>query len=238
MVSGRRLLAVLGAWLLGSLVLAGGTFAAFRISGQGAPDPNRLAPIIVAEVYLVLVAALALVLRPRFREVVALERCSATDIAMTVLLCAGAYAATGAIETLISPRAWSSAIAILKGMGSDDGRLAQAGPTLLFVIVLRACVLAPLGEELLFRGALFTWLRRRLPAGATIAITAAAFASIHGFPAILPLAFALGIAFGWVRERSGSTVPTIVVHAVHNVLMLAASYLLTGWSARLPRWGQ
>jgi membrane protease YdiL (CAAX protease family) len=54
---------------------------------------------------------------------------------------------------------------------------------------------------------------------------------------ILPLAFAIGIGFGWVRERCGSTVPTILVHAVHNVLMIALAYALTGWTARLPAWG-
>ena len=106
-------------------------------------------------------------------------------------------------------------IAILQAMGSDDGRLATAGPAVAGIIVIRACVLAALGEEALFRGVLYTWLRQRLPAGAAIPVSAAAHAAIHGFPAILPLAFILGLGFGWVRERSGSTVPTVVVHAVH-----------------------
>jgi membrane protease YdiL (CAAX protease family) len=55
-------------------------------------------------------------------------------------------------------------------------------------------LLAPLGEELLFRGALFTWLRRRLSSGATVALTAAVFAAIHGFPVILPLAFSAWVS--------------------------------------------
>jgi len=46
----------------------------------------------------------------------------------------------------------------------------------------------------------------------------------------------MGIGFGWIRERSGSTVPAIIVHALHNALMIALSYALTGWTARLPPW--
>jgi hypothetical protein len=122
-------------------------------------------------------------------------------------------------------------------MGSDDGRLATTGPAVAAIIIIRACLLAALGEEALFRGVLYTWLRRRLRASAAIPVTAAAHAAIHGFPAILPLAFILGLGFGWVRERSGSTVPTIIVHAVHNAALIGWSYYATGWTARLPTWG-
>ena len=122
-------------------------------------------------------------------------------------------------------------------MGSDDGRLATAGPAVAGIIVFRACLLAALAEEGLFRGVLYTWLRQRLPASAAIPVSAAAHAAIHGFPAILPLAFIMGLGFGWVRERSGSTVPTVIVHAVHNAALIGWSYYATGWTARLPAWG-
>ena len=125
----------------------------------------------------------------------------------------------------------------MKAMGSDDGRLATAGPAVAGIIVFRACVLAAVGEEALFRGVLYTWLRQRLPASAAIPVSAAAHAAIHGFPAILPLAFILGLGFGWVRERCGSTVPTVIVHAVHNAVLIAWAYYATGWTARLPTWG-
>ena len=93
------------------------------------------------------------------------------------------------------------------------------------------------GEEALFRGVLYTWLRQRLPASAAIPVSAAAHAAIHGFPAILPLAFILGLGLGWVRERSGSTVPAVIVHVVNNAVLIGWSYYATGWTARLPTWG-
>lgn len=236
-ITGRQLLAALGAWLLASGVAAGATVLALRfLAPDSATDPNTLAPIIVAAVYALLIATLAVVLRPRFRDIVALRRPAARDVALAAAACAAAYPVTGLIQTVIAPQSWADALAILPAMFSDDGRLASAGPTMTVVILLRACGLAAIGEELLFRGALYAWLRRRLSAIATIVITAAAFAAIHAFPPILPLVFALGIGFGWIRERSGSTVPTIIVHALHNSLMIVLSYALTDWTARLPPW--
>ena len=237
LITGRQLLAALGVWLLTSGVAAGATVLALRsLAPDSASDPNTLAPIIVAEVYALLIAALAIVLRPRFREVVALRRPAARDVALAIAVCTAAYLMTGLIQSLMAPESWTAALAILPAVFSDDGRLAIAGPVMTAVILVRACGLAAIGEELLFRGALYAWLRRRLSSTATIVISAAAFAPIHAFPPILPLAFAIGIGFGWIRERSGSTVPLIIVHALHNALMVALSYALTGWTARLPPW--
>ena len=54
--------------------------------------------------------------------------------------------------------------------------------------LLRACLVAPLAEELLFRGALFGWLRRRLPAWPAILVSAALFwVVIAGFRVLLRL---------------------------------------------------
>ena len=97
---------------------------------------------------------------------------------------------------------------------------------MLGLIVVRACVLAPLAEELLFRGALFGWLRRRLSASLTILLTAALFAGIHMMPLLLPITFLFGVAAGWVRERTGSTLPFFAIHVLNNVLTLAIAYVL------------
>jgi membrane protease YdiL (CAAX protease family) len=194
-------------------------------------------PIVVAEVYALLIASLVLVIRPRTAEALGLVRWNLADVGLAAIACGGAYLVTAAFQTAVGPWSWSEAIAILKAMGSDDGRLAAAGPASAAVIIVRACVLAALAEEMLFRGALYTWLRQRLLARSAIPLSAAAHAAIHGFPAILPLAFVMGLGFGWVRERSGSTVPTIVVHALHNAVMIVLAYQFTGWTARLPAWG-
>ncbi len=225
-------MAALGTWLLLSVAIAGGTALALR----GLVPPGRWSPILVAEVYTLLLLSLVAVLRPHFLAAVALRPCSVSDVVLAAIACGAAYLLTWVLQAALAPQSWRAALAILRGMGSDDGRLASAGPLLAGLILTRACVLAPIGEELLFRGALFTWLRQRWSAPTTLVLTAAGFAAIHGFLPILPLAFALGLGFGWIRERSGSTVPAIALHALHNLIMVSLSYAVTGWTARLPSW--
>jgi membrane protease YdiL (CAAX protease family) len=232
LVTGRRLLLTLGLWLLAAALIGTATaFAARRIGAAG------VTPIIVAEVYALLIAALMVVFRPRTSPALGLVPCRIRDVGLAVAACGTAYLLAAAFQAAAGPWPWSSAITILKAMGSDDGRLATAGPVTAAIIIVRACVLAALAEEMLFRGVLYAWLRQRLRASAAIPLSAAAHTAIHGFPAIFPLAFVMGLGFGWVRERSGSTVPTIVVHTVHNAVMIGLAYQVTRWTARLPAWG-
>lgn len=229
LMMGKRLLLALGVW-----VLAAGTLGAVTALGARSLGAADTTPIVVAEVYTLLIGALAVAIRPNTARALGLVRYRPADIALAACVCAGAYIITAALQTTIGPWPWSSTVAVLKAVGSDDGRLATAGPAVTAVIIVRSCVLAPLAEEVFFRGALYAWLRQRLSARSAIPISAAAFALIHWYPPILPLAFALGLGFGWVRERSGSTVPTIVVHALHNAVLIGLSYQLTGWTARFP----
>ena len=86
----------------------------------------------------------------------------------------------------------------------------------LFVIL--AAVFAPVTEELLFRGWLYTGLRRVIGIPAGILVTAALFALAHWESTHLyALAvFPVGLALGYIRERSGSIKATMTFHAVYN----------------------
>ena len=46
--------------------------------------------------------------------------------------------------------------------------------------------------------------------------TAAAFALCHGAPAVLPIHMGLGLYLGWLRERSGSLLPGMLMHFAYN----------------------
>jgi uncharacterized protein len=128
------------------------------------------------------------------------------------------------------------AIPVLKSV-TDVTRLPQADLLTLALIFARVLVLVPLAEELFFRGALYGWLRRYLPALPTILLTALLFGFEHtawGVPMprlffLVPLAFIYGIATGWVRERAGSTLNTAVMHVVVDAaLLIVASLLILG----------
>jgi membrane protease YdiL (CAAX protease family) len=98
------------------------------------------------------------------------------------------------------------------------------------LVVATACVAAPVGEELFFRRILQGWLEKRMPSahGAwAIGTTSLAFAAAHAGQglAYIPL-FPLGVVLGWLARRTGSIVPSILLHALFNgvsvALLLAA----------------
>jgi ABC-2 type transport system permease protein/sodium transport system permease protein len=93
-------------------------------------------------------------------------------------------------------------------------------------------------EELFFRGFLFTSLRMKLTPWRTIAATAVLFGLFHVVAAttlaperFLPSVF-LGLVLGWVRERTGSVLPCMVLHAIHNGLLLSIAYWRDELAAR------
>jgi hypothetical protein len=237
--SGVRLLVAVGVWICLSVAVGIATFAvASAVSPAWAADPDNLAIVITTEVYALLVASILIIAGGggRNRSAVGLKRVSSRDIATALVALAAVYAAAAIIhlglELVASPD--PSAVDIVLGIGSDGGRLADANLGATALIFSRILILVPLGEELLFRGALFTWIRRRRSAGMTIGMTAVLFAVIHGFPIILPAALLFGLAMGWVREQTGSVVPGIVAHGVNGIVLIALSRVATDWTARLP----
>ena len=86
-----------------------------------------------------------------------------------------------------------------------------------------AITLGPLWEELAFRGFLLPLLMRSLRAIPGILLTAMIFAGMHGPEYAwswkhLVLVSAAGVAFGWMRYRSGSTAMATVMHSGYNLV--------------------
>lgn len=79
-------------------------------------------------------------------------------------------------------------------------------------------LLAPVAEELAFRGAVLRALLQWRPQAhwAMIAVSAVCFALIHGNPAQMPHAFLIGLLLGWMYYRTGSVVPGVAYHWVNN----------------------
>jgi ABC-2 type transport system permease protein/sodium transport system permease protein len=106
-------------------------------------------------------------------------------------------------------------------------------------VVLLAMAVAPgVCEELFFRGFFYGGVRQHFKPIATILITAIAFALFHVVMAggaaperILPSGL-MGLLLGWVRHRSGSVIPGILLHVVHNAALLTIAHYreeLEGW---------
>ena len=80
-------------------------------------------------------------------------------------------------------------------------------------------LLAPLAEEMVFRGAILrSLLRWKQNPWVGIAISALLFAVIHMNPAQMPHAFLIGLLLGWMYWRTDSIVPGVVYHWVNNTV--------------------
>lgn len=86
------------------------------------------------------------------------------------------------------------------------------------------CLLAPVAEELVFRGAILRTLLAWQPERRwlMIGLSALLFALAHMNPAQLLHPFAIGLLLGWMYARTGSVVPGIVFHWANNTV----AYLL------------
>jgi len=99
---------------------------------------------------------------------------------------------------------------------------------LIFVI---AVVMAPLQEELVFRGFLFSALAKSRWLGfiGATALTSVGWAAIHGYSIIGDSTiFMLGLALCAILWRTGSTRVTIACHGVYNALAFLAAAAATG----------
>jgi uncharacterized protein len=92
-------------------------------------------------------------------------------------------------------------------------------------------LLAPLCEEVAFRGYLQSALRLRMSDGAAVALGALLFAALHLNPVAFPGLLLLGALFGWLAARTGSIWPPVIAHATNNAI---SSLLAAFGSASAP----
>lgn len=102
----------------------------------------------------------------------------------------------------------------------------QPGELLKSLVVL--AVLAPMVEELIFRGLLYGWVAGRWGTSPAWIVSSLAFAAAHYEPAHIILVLPLGFLFGWLRRRTDSLLPSLVSHIVNNgFAVIAAAYFDT-----------
>ena len=88
------------------------------------------------------------------------------------------------------------------------------------MLFLGIVVLAPLMEEMIFRGLLFGWLRRHLGLWQAAALAALGHAILHFDLGALPGLFALFLFLAWIYEYSQRLWVPAIIHAVHNFAVL------------------
>lgn len=87
-------------------------------------------------------------------------------------------------------------------------------------LLAAAILIAPAGEELMFRGFIFRgWARSDRAAWPAIVVISVLWAALHiqyDWAGVLQI-FVIGLFLGWMRWRSGSIVLTFVLHALFNL---------------------
>lgn len=89
-------------------------------------------------------------------------------------------------------------------------------------------LLAPVGEELLFRRFMLTTLRRAFTPPSAQLATAVAFAALHGNLPAFPIYLFTGLVLGLAYERTGRLAAPIAIHAANNLLVTTLHVATTG----------
>ena len=103
------------------------------------------------------------------------------------------------------------------------------------LIALLVGVLAPLCEELFFRGLILRRLARNWTAFQAIGLTSAVFALTHVDPQHAIFVLPLGLWFGWLCWATGSVWPAIAAHMLNNLAAMAlAQWMPEGHEPGFP----
>jgi uncharacterized protein len=84
-------------------------------------------------------------------------------------------------------------------------------------------LVTPVAEEVLYRGLVQSKLEQVISSTEAWIVQAALFSAAHLSPVILVTHFVMGLAFGWMRRRSGTIFPGILLHGAWNAWVVATS---------------
>jgi membrane protease YdiL (CAAX protease family) len=154
----------------------------------------------------------------------------------TLLLCVGLgatlwIASLGLLE--LQYTVWPPAPGYIEGFRRLHELLRPKDPLDALASLLAIAVVPALCEEALIRGLLLPSLRLQLPAALSIGLSALLFSFMHDAYR-MPFTFAVGLALGALRLRSGSLLPSMVAHASLNALTFAAAPFLDDPTGPLP----
>lgn len=92
----------------------------------------------------------------------------------------------------------------------------KVAPLTTYATLFAAVFIAPFCEEVFFRGFVFPGLRRGMSVGWAILISSLLFAIAHADPGSFPVLFVIGLALAFLRWRTRSLWPCILLHMLNN----------------------
>ena len=209
------------AWLVFVLALTALSYAA-RLSGEDPPEDlaYRYSSSIAAVIqYGVMLGILLLIARGLpLREVFALRRPASWPRAI-------GYAAIALVAIWVASAALAPFLDANEEQGfvPDDWDSGRAGAFAAFFVAV--AVIAPIVEELTYRGLGFFLL---MPYGtvAAVVVSGTLFGVAHGLLVALPILVIFGIAVGWLRAKTASVYPSMILHGIFNGVALIVAVAL------------
>ena len=149
------------------------------------------------------------------RSMFALRSPSRIDLFLSILL--AAIVGTVATE-LINFLIYMYPSHTPSGLEAINENLRNSSDDILVSFLIAVCVIAPITEELLFRGALWWLLEKFLSPNVVLVITSILFALAHVDTLHIIAVFPLGLLFGYLRKRTGTIWAPMLAHAANNIL--------------------
>ena len=169
--------------------------------------------------------------RPAMSEVCALRRVSGPAIGSVIVASAGAIILLSEVDNLVRlilpPPEWI--VRIFTELASPSEHVWAS----VFLLV----VVAPVTEELMFRGLILRAFLRRFRVGAAFLLSSMLFGVVHLNPWQFVSASALGLMFAWWYARTRSLVPSLIGHALANAMVVGNASLpfkIRGFNAGDP----
>ena len=141
------------------------------------------------------------------------------------------YLVEAVIVAVIGVLVAQAYVAVLIGSGIPrDGEWREmVTQSHLSVLIFMVALCPGIFEEIAFRGLLQSRLSALYGLRLGLILTATAFALAHGVTIFLPIHVGLGFYLCWLRLRSSSLIPGIILHALYNLLVvLTDRYLVFG----------
>ena len=156
---------------------------------------------------ILVVLAFYLIRREKLSQALCLRRVDAPILWTGAVLSPGLYLVVTLVLAAL-PDAWTQSY----------GDAASSIGTGSVIGVISVTLVAPVVEEIIFRGLIMTRLSRVMPGWLAVVLSAAVFGVCHGHPVWASYAFVLGVLYGFVALRAGSIWPSILGHVVFNAI--------------------
>ncbi len=114
-------------------------------------------------------------------------------------------------------------IEALKNSNYSDEIVSALNNNYLSIFIL-ACIVAPISEEIMFRGFLLKIIKQKYNIRIAIIINSFLFGIIHFDPSAIVPATILGGALSFIRIKTKSVFASIIMHSLHNLFALVLTF--------------